>query len=48
MTVGTTTDRMQGTPVHYANRIADLPTLTTQHREYQGWYAYRSIYEWNR
>lgn len=48
LTVQTATDKAQGTPVTYANRIDTLAQLTTQHREYQGWYAYRAIYEWNR
>ena len=48
LAVQTTTDKAQGTPVTYQNRIDTFTALTTTHREYQGWYAYRSIYEWNR
>jgi hypothetical protein len=41
-------DMVQGSPIYYAERVNTMPPLQTNHREYQGFYAYRSIWEWAR
>lgn len=48
VTIPAQTDNVQGSPIYYANKLDAIPTFQTAHREYQGWYAYRSIWTWAR
>lgn len=41
-------DNVMGSPIYYANKMTDLPTFSTTHREFQGWFAYRAFYAWAR
>ncbi|MEM4066685.1 MAG: hypothetical protein QXV17_07485 [Candidatus Micrarchaeaceae archaeon] len=46
--IGKTNDTLMGTPIYYSQKMTDIPTFETHHREYQGWFAYRAFYSWAR